>query len=182
MKKTIIILTTAFFASMLSIAQSNPIDNAPFLQDNIKAGDSRVDSGGGFMGAGSGRYIQFSAKNSILIKQVEINANTTGIMEVQLLDINNAVLDSKKITLTKNGIQNINLDFTVPAGRGYKLNATNFSEGLKLYRNNLDVSYPYSNGPVDVIDSHTGYAFYYFFYNWKIEDSPVLDEGAIASL
>lgn len=170
MKKITLLLATAFFASSFAIAQNNLPNNTPTTENTIIAGDSRVDSGGGFMGAGAGRYIQFSTETSVLIKQVEINTNKAGQMEVQLQDVNGTVLNSRTITITESGIQNIDLDFIVPSGRGYKLNATAFSEGLKLYRNNLNVSYPYSSGPIDVIDSHTGYAFYYFFYNWDVQN------------
>jgi len=179
MKKVILFSIVTFFVPFLIVAQNNTI---PQKENNIIAGDSRVDSGGGFMGAGAGRYIQFSSDESVIIKQVEINANITGQMTVQLLDVNDTVLDTRIINLTKSGIQNISLDFVVPAGRGYKLNALEFSEGLKLYRNNLYVSYPYSNGPIDVIDSHTGYAFYYFFYNWDVKNHTIVETTKITSL
>jgi len=178
MKQITLILSIAFFAPFFTYAQTYiTTSNISYTESKITAGDSRVDSGGGFMGAGAGRYIQFSTDKSVKINQVEINANITGEMTVQLLDVNDTVLDSKTITLTESGIQNIDLGFIVPEGRGYKLNATEFSEGLKLYRNNLHVSYPYSSGPIDVIDSHTGYAFYYFFYNWDVKSHAITTDN-----
>lgn len=138
------------------------------LISNPNVGDSRTNSGGGLLG-GSDRYLVFSTSSSVLLKQVSINANQAGEMEVQLQDAAGNMLDTRLILIENPGIQQIDLNFIVPIASNYRLTAVELSSGLNLYRNNTGVSYPYTAGEVSITDSSAGTGFYYFFYDWQIE-------------
>ena len=89
---------------------------------------------------------------------------------MQLQDNTGKVLDAEIILVENSGIQQIDLDFLIPVGTDLRLVSTNMSTGFKLHRNNSAVSYPYTNGVISIKNSNAGTGFYYFFYNWEIEN------------
>ncbi|WP_457615927.1 M14 family zinc carboxypeptidase [Lutibacter sp.] len=131
-------------------------------------GDTRSNSGGGFL-SGS-KYLVFDCTESVLLKQVTINASQAGEMEVQLQDSSGNMLDSRIVLINNSGIQTINLDFMIPVGTNLRLTAKELSTGLTLYRNSTGTTYPYSNGSISITSSNAGTTYYYFFYDWVIED------------
>ncbi|MPM12560.1 hypothetical protein SDC9_58913 [bioreactor metagenome] len=62
------------------------------------------------------------------------------------------------------------VDFTIPAGTGYKIG---FSSNPGMYRNTAGATYPYTIPNQISITGNTfsGYpAYYYFIYNWQVTD------------
>lgn len=116
----------------------------------------------------SGRYLIFDCTESVMLKQVTVNAQNAGELEIELQNNLGEVLDSR-IVLVNSGIQAIDLDFMVPVANDLRLVGKDISTG-GLYRNNSNVSFPYTNGSINVKDSSAGTSYYYFFYDWKIGD------------
>lgn len=144
-----------------------------FVEDVISKGNvGSTDSstnGNYFSGGATDRYLVFDCAENTLLKSVTINAQQAGEMDVQLLDSSGNVLASKIIRVTSAGIQQIDLNFTVPVGSNLRLASVDMSSGFNLYRNNSAVTYPYTNGAISIKDSNAGTSYYYFFYDWEIQ-------------
>jgi hypothetical protein len=114
-------------------------------------------------------HIKFNSNSTIKLNEVTINANNTGEIEIQLLNKNDKVIDSKIIFVEDNGVQTIALDFIIPKGNDYKLALKDASEGLQLFCNPSEGQFPYYNNAVTLTMSSKGAKFYPYFYNWKFE-------------
>ncbi|MEZ4803441.1 MAG: M14 family zinc carboxypeptidase [Gelidibacter sp.] len=130
-------------------------------------GSTANNNNGGFLG-GANRYLIFDCSESVMLKQVTVNASQAGDFEIQLQDNAGNMLDSRIISLSASGIQTIDLNFIIPVGNNLRLAEKEVSSGLTLYRNNANTSYPYSNGSINIKDSSAGTQYYYFFYDWNI--------------
>ncbi|RKE94939.1 M14 family zinc carboxypeptidase [Ichthyenterobacterium magnum] len=145
-----------------------------FVEDVIampNVGSTESTSNGGFFGGGTtDRYLVFSATEAVKLTQVTINAEQPGEIEVQLQDSSGNMMDSRVILVESAGVQQIDLDFFIPVGTDMRLASAEMSVGFKMYRNNSGASYPYTNGAISITDNNIGNpAYYYFFYDWKIE-------------
>jgi hypothetical protein len=114
-------------------------------------------------------YIQFDSHSTIKLNEVTINTTSTGEIEIQILNKNNKVIDSKIIFIEEDGVQTIKLDFIIPKGNAYKLALKDASEGLQLFCNPSQGHFPYYNNAVTLTKSSKGKEFYPYFYNWKYE-------------
>jgi len=145
-----------------------------FAEDEItKTNVGSVDNaanGGFFAGGSTERYLVFDATEMARLNKVTINAQQAGEIEVQLQDNTGKVLDAKIILVENSGVQQIDLDFTIPIDTDLRLVSVNMSSGFNLHRNNAGVSYPYTNGSISIKNSNAGTGFYYFFYDWEIEN------------
>lgn len=133
-----------------------------------EVGDTRNNSNGGFLGGE--RFLTFNCTDFTILKQVTINANQAGEIEVELRDSGDNVIDADIFVLDNGGIQTLDLNFMIPAGNGLKLVTKGLSSGLQLYRNNSGTNYPYTNGNITITDSNAGTGYYYHYYNWVTED------------
>ncbi len=158
---------TNFTTPIISSNTSYFVEN---IIENPNVGELQLDSNGSFLGGE--RYLIFDSSKMINLNEVTINANQPGEMEVQLQDNTGKMIDSRIIIINSAGIQNIKLDFIVPIASNLRLVAKELSNGLSLYRNNSNTNYPYTNGPITIKSSSAsnGTDFYYFFYDWKIND------------
>jgi hypothetical protein len=130
-------------------------------------------NGGYFAGGTTDRYLIFDASESVMLKDVTINAGQTGEMEVQLQDGSGNMLDSRIILVESTGVQQIKLDFIIPVGNNLRLVSTEMSSGFTLFRNNTGAgtSYPYTNGSISIKGNNiNNLDYYYFFYDWNLED------------
>lgn len=114
-------------------------------------------------------FIKFNSHSTIKLNEVTINASNTGEIEIQLLNKEDKVLDSKIVFVNKNGIQAITLNFIIPKGNDFKLALKDASEGLQLFCNPSESHFPYYNNAVALTMSNKGTKFYPYFYNWKFE-------------
>ncbi len=149
-------------------------DTSYFVEDVIaKANVGSTDSsanGGFFAGGETNRYLVFDCTESVKLKTVTINAQQAGEIEIQLQDSSGNMLDSRVILVESAGIKQVNLDFIIPVGTDMRLASVEMSSGFNLHRNNAGVSYPYTNGSISIKNSNVGTSFYYFFYDWNIQD------------
>lgn len=130
-------------------------------------------NGSYFAGGTTDRYLIFDAAEAVMLKEVTINAQSVGEMEVQLQDDSGSVLDSRLVLIETAGLQQIELNIMIPAANDLRLVSAELSSGLSLWRNNVGsgTSYPYTNGSITIKGNNiNNLDFYYFFYDWKIED------------
>ena len=140
--------------------------NHPALQpDNVGADDFSCQG----LFTNSSNYLSFHSKQSIQLKSVTIHARTTGSFEIQLLDKDAKLIESKIIVVNTKGIQPVALDFMIPEGRDMRLKLHSSSNGLELYSSTKVSEYPYSNDIVTIIGSDKGTQYYPYFFDWQFE-------------
>ncbi|HLG33759.1 MAG TPA: T9SS type A sorting domain-containing protein [Bacteroidia bacterium] len=127
------------------------------------------------------QYLVFNALSPINLISVKVFANGAGNRTIELQDNTGAVIQTTTVNVPA-GESRVNLNWSVPAGTGYRLAGTGAS--INLYRNNSAlVSYPYTvNGVISITGSSAGATYYYFFYDWEVEaenQSCVFSEPAI---
>ncbi len=125
------------------------------------------DNRGGIHGGGFA--LTFNAENRVILKKATVFARGTRERTLVLRDENGNAIASKVIMI-EDGEQVIDIDFEIPVGNNMEIG---FNTGSDLFRNNRNVSFPYS---VDGLISITGTTnqnsptgFYYYLYNWEIE-------------
>lgn len=113
------------------------------------------------------QYLIFRADETFKLKSFKIHTNTNGLRTITLT--NNAGNPVRDTTLNLAiGLNTVNLNWNIPGGGQIyhiKLNNT-----ANCFRTNSGVTYPYSvPGVMSITGSSAGSAFYYWFYDWKIE-------------
>jgi hypothetical protein len=122
------------------------------------------------MGSGSNvtaaQYQIFNVFTPATLLDVKMYANAAGNVTIQLQDSTGAMLQSQVVTLVA-GEQRVALNFNLTPGNNYRLATTGTNPGL--FRNDGGVSYPYDlPGVLRIVNSSTGLARYYYFYDWKV--------------
>jgi len=141
-----------------------------YVEDQItktNVGEANNNSGGGYLDGA--RYLIFDCTESVRLKEVTINADGPGEIEIQLQNSAGNMLDSRVIIIDAAGVQTIPLDFVIPVGTDLRLASYEIST-VNLYRTlPANTSFPYTNGSITIKDGSSA-NYYYFFYDWKIED------------
>lgn len=131
-------------------------------------------TGGNFNGD---QHQVFTCLTPVILKSVKVYANGAGNRTIQLRDNLGTVLQQAVVNIP-NGTSTVTLNFDVPVGTNLQL-GTLAGSSPSLYRNNAGASYPYTlPGQISITSSSAGSAFYYFFYNWEIEEYSCLSERA----
>lgn len=140
---------------------------AGVLQDGGKLDNT---GGGGLPSTGAYSYFDVTEPFRLLSVTVYVPVGAPeGNRDIQLVDINDNILETKTVNLSQ-GQSQINLDFDIPVGVDYSLRCPQND----LFRNNAGVSYPYAIGDVgEITGSYYGDAYYYYFYDWKIEKEKI---------
>lgn len=161
--------------SGITLVTPNLQNSQSFYVQNIEnipeVGSNKYNAQGGYS-HGTNNYLVFDSNAHILLKNVTINAEQAGDMEIQLQDKNGSPVEAKIIILAHGGIQKIDLNFFIPRAKSLRLVATNMSSNLRLFRNgDTALSYPYDNGSISITGSSAMAStnFYYYFYNWNFE-------------
>ncbi|VAW60327.1 FIG00613413: hypothetical protein [hydrothermal vent metagenome] len=122
----------------------------------------------------SGGYIQpqekgllFTVERDMLLDSVDINAQTTGLVKINLHDDAGVIINNVDFNVENAGeTVTVELGFELLAGFDYRLSAEGTT--LKLFRS-MASDFPYYNQGLISINAGTpSPALYYFFYNWKI--------------
>lgn len=120
--------------------------------------------------------VEFTATNSFTLKSVTVNAPQTGLRIIELRNTAGTVLQTFNANITTTGRQDLLLNFVITPG-SYIL-TTNDAQNNTLFgsvsprftRNNSGVTYPYTTADYfSITGSNQGSAYYYYFYDWKIE-------------
>ncbi len=119
----------------------------------------------------------FNALDNFVLKTVEVETDYAGTRIIELRTSGGTVLNSMSVTLGT-GVTTLTLNWNVAPGTNLELgtntatNQTNFGyDSPDLKRSSSGVSYPYVvNGLCSLNDSPFGTAYYYYFYNWVVEE------------
>lgn len=119
--------------------------------------------------------IVFNATDDVDLQSVSVYSTAAGTLNIKVTDSNLVELYSTgNINITAGGTTTPNvvpLNFTVPAGTGYRILVKAFS-GVNLIRDSTTLSFPYvgSDGVVSITSSEWGgttTGTYYYFYDVK---------------
>ncbi|MFH0893585.1 MAG: PKD domain-containing protein, partial [Bacteroidota bacterium] len=140
-------------------------DSIPGASYNCAKPDNT--GGGGYTSTGD-HYLIFNCSTPVTLISVKMYGNTTapGSRTIELRNSTGVVLQSSTQNIIT-GLNTYNLNFDIPAGTSLRLGC----EGTNIYRNNTGVTYPYTlTGYISVTGSDAGSAYYYYFYDWIIQD------------
>jgi hypothetical protein len=129
----------------------------------------------------------FSVQNACKLASVVVHTDTPGERKIELRNEAGDLLNSVTINIT--GIQTIALNFDLLPGVNYTLGTDEATNLLipnwnlpspRLKRNNqVNVNYPYVIDDLITIETSSfGNQYYYYFYDWKIEQTPTYCEGS----
>ncbi len=127
---------------------------------------------GGYHNTGYRGTVDFEAFAGFTILSVWVDAGSTGNRLIDL-EQNGAVIASVTVPVNTTGGQRIDLNLDVPGPGYYSLAA----ESVDLYRNDSGLSYPYTiNDLVALTGSSAGTDYYYYFYEWEVQELPCISE------
>jgi hypothetical protein len=131
----------------------------------------------------------FDAYEAFTLKTVKVYTDTPGDRLITLTDASNTVIQSLMVNIPIDSAV-ITLNFSVPAGTGYKL-GTDAAQNNILWGNSNNsprlkrmqgaaVTYPYLiNNLVSIYNSTQGLNVYYYFFNWEIERTSTICLSAL---
>ncbi len=165
LNNSVVGLGNTFTTPPLSASETYYVQDISNISGDIKFVGKTDSSGGGSYFTGNQSLI-FDALMSLTLKSVKVYAHTAGQRTIEMKDAGGTVIHGQAYNMTV-GEQIVNLNYFVPAGNSYSLGINGNSD---LYRNNAAVSFPYTvTDTFSITGTTAGTAFYYFFYDWKIE-------------
>jgi len=124
----------------------------------------------------------FNVIKSCTLVSVVVYASTAGNRTIQILDADGTVIRTATVNIPS-GQSTVNLNFALDPGNSYLIQPSTLA--CNLYRNTAGAVYPYSAGGVIGITgntiSSTSPGNYYFFYDWKVQQSPCTSPGVKVS-
>lgn len=111
---------------------------------------------------------------------VDVVASTSGNRTIEVVDASGTILHSTTVNIPS-GNSTVNLNFALPAGTGFLLRPATLA--CNLYRNTAGAAYPYNASGVVKITGNTASlpGYYYFFYNWKVQQDPCMSNMTMVS-
>ncbi len=123
--------------------------------------------GGGSNHTNATRFLRFNVYSDLELVSVKVYADGSAPRVIELRDANNNVIQSVT-TFIPDGESRVSLNFQISPGNGYKLGV---GSTPNLFRNDTGVNYPYSvSGLLDITGSSVGGDYYYFFYDWEVQE------------
>lgn len=123
--------------------------------------------------------LYFDVTKPCKLLSVDVVASTTGNRTIEVLDVSGNIIQTGVFNIPS-GNSTVNLNFSLPAGTGYIIRP---SLACNLYRNTAGGAYPYNvSGVVSITGNSASLpAYYYFFYNWKVQQNPCMSNTTIVS-
>ncbi|TAL61432.1 MAG: PKD domain-containing protein [Bacteroidetes bacterium] len=122
--------------------------------------------------------LYFDVLKSCRLVSVATYASAAGNHTIQVMDAAGIIVKTATVNIPT-GLNAVTLNFDLPAGTGYFLHSPN---PANLYRNTAGASYPYNtSGVVSITGNDVGTAYYYFFYDWKVQQNPCASPGVLVS-
>jgi subtilisin family serine protease len=122
------------------------------------------NSGGGFTFPTATGYLSFDVFYPVRIKSVKVYATGAGTRSIVLRNSNNVTLDSEIVNLP-DGESIVDLDFSVPPGKGFRLG---LGGGMGNLLTASAASYPYNfDNIINITGSDNG--LYPYFFDWEVE-------------
>lgn len=158
-----------FNTGIISANTNLYIENQTFASSKY-GGKSDNSGGGGYFNNTNIHFLMFNCNTPSILKSVKVYAASSGNRTINLRNSNGQIIATKTLMIQQ-GESRINLNFKIPQGNNFQLEA---AANPNLYRNNAACNYPYQIGSSISITKSSATqsptAFYYFFYDWEIQD------------
>ena len=163
--------------------------SATYYAVNVGAYGGGVSEGGIITPLSSNQFgstttnskVYFDVTAACTLRSFTVYTDTPGQRKIDLWSSSNVLLNSVMPTLVS-GANVITLDFDLAVGTGYYLltdaayNQTLLNQNsprLQRENNATAVVYPYAiNGLVSITSNQYGNQYYFYFYDWKVEETP----------
>ena len=149
-------------------------DQPSVLTGLIGPANTNFSNAGNFAAAKTD-YLIFNSFIPFKLKKITVNAASAGVRIIQLRTMYGKMMLEKQVTLAA-GIQEVQLDFFVPAGMNLQLGLSSSSPLANLYTSSTtaaNIGYPFNLSSIGrIVGSSLGDKFYTYFYNWQIEGTP----------
>ncbi len=135
--------------------------------------DKTVGAGAVFS-ANDIRGLYFDVASPVVIKSVQVYAQSAGIRTIEIIDQNGSLVTDTTLNIPASASTpaTVNINRTVYPGTDYFIK---FRGLVDCYRNSAGAVYPYvastTPSPITITGSNAGQAgYYYFFYNWQFQN------------
>lgn len=141
-------------------------DNLGTTPVNVGPSDNSFSAGSNFAGD---QGLLFDAFADVVIRSVKVYAQSTGFRTIEIRNSGNQLVHSTTVSIP-DGESRVTLNWLVPAGTDYVFQCQAGSDP-DLYRNNQGANFPYTAaGLVEITNSTAGGQYYYFFYDWEVQE------------
>lgn len=148
---------------------------AEMMPNTVKSegeADNTIGAGGTFTATATIHGLYFDVAKPCTLVSVVTYASTAGNRIIQVVDGVGNILQTATVNVAS-GMSTVPLNFALPAGTGFLLRTT--TSPPNLYRNTAGASYPYNTSGVVSITGNTASGqpgYYYYFYDWKVQQNP----------
>ena len=159
--------TTNFYVSEAtpnSVAGAGPANNS-------------IGAGAQFT-ANNAHGLYFDVAKSCVLQSVDVYAGAAGNRTIDVIDANGTTVQTAVKNLPA-GQSTVSLNFPLSVGTGYFIKVS--SATVDLYRNSAGAVYPYSSSVVTITGNDANPLYYYFFYNWKVQQNPCMSPAKVVS-
>jgi len=142
--------------------------------------DNTIGAGANFT-ANSVHGLYFDVLKPSKLISVACYGGATGNRIIEVIDAAGNVVATKTINIP-NGYSVVNLDFDLPAGNGFLIRSPTVP--VNLYRNSAGANFPYNASSVVTITGNTASGnpgYYYYFYDWQLQQNPCSSPGVKVS-
>lgn len=161
---------TTFNTPPLTSTTNYYVESQIFPASGFNTPHDNTTGGGSYYAGGVYRTLIFDCATPVTLVSVKVYADVA-VNKTITLQQNGVTLESKTVNIPA-GSSRVTLNWTIPAGTNLELGSPN---GNNLYRNNSGATPPYNYGPISITGTNAGQAgFYYFFYDWEIQDLPCI--------
>ncbi|MCC7302449.1 MAG: T9SS type A sorting domain-containing protein [Bacteroidia bacterium] len=164
--QNIVGLGNTFTTPLISSTTAYTVESQLNYTDTSSVGSPDNTYGVGAYSTSSG-YLTFSVLDNMKLISVRILAQSAGTRTIELRDSLGALMQTLNAALVT-GWNTVALNWNIAPGNAYRLVGAG---GVSCYRNNNNATnFPYVlNGVVSINGSSSGPAYYYYFYDWKVE-------------
>lgn len=140
------------------------------------------DAVNGVFHTNSDNYQFFTAFEPFVLRSVKVYANGAGNRTIRVIDRSNGSTVATGVFNIPDGESRVQLDFAIPGPGDYGLRTVGGNP--QLWRDGLNSvqNYPYPLGTLGAVTSssvagNNALAYYYFFYDWEVEQEGYSCEG-----
>ena len=160
----------SFNTPALSATTDYYVESQIFPAPGFNTPHDNTQGGGSYYQGGVYRDLIFDCSASIVLVSVKVYADIAVTKTITLIQNGNTIY-STTVNIPA-GTSRVTLNWTLPVGINLELGCAN---GNDLYRTNSGATMPYTYGPVSITGTNAGSSgFYYFFYDWELQDPPCI--------
>ena len=168
----------SYTTPLLNVSTTYWVENATDYPGAIQFTGQTFHSGSLYSGgANTNGTVDFDVVSPCTLVSVKVYTDTPGNRDIELSDDNGNVLNNLLVNVPVDSSV-ITLNFPLVPGIDYSL-STNAAVNMatlgtttpRLQRSSMGVSYPYMlNNLVTITGSNQGSQYYYYFYDWEIQE------------